>query len=108
MYGNEGEAWVMVKALDIDGLTLDMVGKEYKIAPYHSVPHGYASIEHEKVLLYIPDKIFEDHFVRKKVYEQYASLGDRIKINANGNMGTYVIKNITGDGRYLTLQMMRD
>lgn len=108
MYGNEGEAWVMVKALNIDGLSLDRVGEEYKIAPYYSVPHGYASIEHENVLLYIPDRIFEDHFVRKKVYEQYAGLGDQIKINANGNLGTYVIENITGNSCYVTLQMKKE
>lgn len=108
MYGNEGEAWIMTKALSMEGLKLDNVGQEYKIAPYHSVPHGYASIEHENILLYIPDKIFEEHFVRKEVYKQYAGLGDRIKINANGNMGVYVIENITGDGCYVTLQMKRD
>ena len=108
MYGNEGEAWVMVKALNIGGLSLDRVGEEYKIAPYHYVPHGYASIEHEMILIYIPDRIFEEHFVGKKVYEQYVGLGDRIKINANGNLGTYVIENITGDGHYATLQMKRE
>lgn len=32
----------------------------------------------------------------------YASAG------INGNMGAYVIKNITGDSHYVTLQMERD
>lgn len=108
MYSNEGEKWVMVKPLTLGNLKIDEVGKEFKIAPYHSVPHGYASIEYEKVLLYIPDKVFEAHFVRKVVYEKYAGLGDRILINANGNLGTYTIEDITGDGHYVTLHLEQD
>lgn len=49
MYGNEGEAWIMTKVLSMEGLKLENVGQEYKIAPYHSVPHGYASIEHGNI-----------------------------------------------------------
>lgn len=105
MYGNEGEKWVMVKPLSLENLKINEVGTEFEIAPYHNVPHGYASIEYEGVLLYIPDKIFEEHFAREVVYKKYSRLGDRILINANGNLGTYVIEEITGDGHYVTLHL---
>lgn len=108
MYGNEGEKWVMVKPLSLENLKMNEVGREFKIAPYHSVPHGYASIEYEGILLYIPDKVFEEHFVREAVYKKYSCLGDRILVNANGNLGTYVIEAITGNSHYVTLHLEQD
>lgn len=108
MYGNEGESWVQVKPLNLNGLRLNNVGGEFKIAPYHSVPHGYASISYEGVLLFILDKVFEEHFVRKTVYDQYAKVGDTIKINANGNLGTYTIEHIKGNGYYVTLELEQE
>lgn len=105
MYGNEGEKWIMAKALSLNGLTISNVGTEFEIKPYHSVPHGYASIQHEGILLFIPDKIFENHFVKWETYKQYYQLGDAIKINANGNLSEYTIENISGDGHYVTLEL---
>lgn len=105
MYGNEGEKWVMVKELSINGLMINEAGTEFEIAPYYSVPHGYAAIKYEGILLFIPDNIFEEHFVKLEKYKQYYQLGDIIKINANGNLGEYVIEDISGDGHYVTLQL---
>lgn len=108
MYGNEGEKWVMTKALSLNSLTINEVGTEFEIKPYYSVPHGYASIQHEGILLFIPDKVFKEHFVRLDTYKQYYHLGDIIKINANGNFGDYSIVRIDGDGHYITLRLKRD
>lgn len=105
MYGNEGEKWVMVKELSINGLMINEAGTEFEIAPYYSVPHGYAAIKYEGILLFIPDNIFEEHFVKLEKYKQYYQLGDIIKINANGNLGEYVVEDISGDGHYVTLQL---
>lgn len=105
MYGNEGEKWVMTKQLSLNGLTINKVGTEFEIQPYHSVPHGYASIQYEGILLYIPDKVFEEHFVKWETYKQHYQLGDVIKINANGNLSEYVIENISGNGHYVTLEL---
>lgn len=108
MHGNEGEAWILVKPLTLNRLRLNDVGTEFKIAPYYSVPHGYASISYEGVLLFILDKVFEEHFVKKSVYDQYAKVGDTIKINANGNLGTYTIEHIKGNGYYVTLELEQE
>lgn len=105
MYGNEGEKWVMTKPLSLNGLTINEVGTEFEIKPYHSVPHGYASIQYESILLFIPDKIFEEHFVKWEVYKQHYQLGDVIKVNANGNLNEYVIEGISGNGHYVTLEL---
>lgn len=108
MYGNEGEKWVMVKELSINGLMINEVGTEFEIAPHYSVPHGYTSIKYEGILIFIPDKVFEEHFVRLDTYKQYYNLGDIIKINANGNLGDYSIEGIDGNGYYITLRLERD
>lgn len=108
MYGNEGEKWVMINELSINGLMLNEVGTEFEIAPYYSVPHGYTSIKYEGILLFIPDKVFEEYFVRLETYKQYYNLGDIIKINANGNLGDYTIEGIDGNGHYITLRLERD
>lgn len=108
MYGNEGERWVMTNELSINGLMINEVGTEFEIHPYYSVPHGYASIKYEGILLFIPDKIFEAHFVRWDTYKQYYHLGDIIKINANGNLGDYSIEGIDGNGHYVTLKLEQD
>ena len=50
MYGNEGEKWVMITELSINGLMINEVGTEFEIAPYYSVPHGYTSIKYEGIL----------------------------------------------------------
>lgn len=105
MYGNEGEKWVMVKELSINGLMINEVGTEFEIAPYYSVPHGYSSIKYESILIFIPDKVFEEHFVRLDKYKQYYQLGDVIKINANGHLGEYTIESIDGNGNYVTLEL---
>lgn len=105
MYGNEGEKWVMTKKLSLNGLTINEVGTEFEIKPYHSVPHGYASIQCEGILLFIPDKVFEEHFVKWETYKQHYQMGDLIKINANGNLSEYVIENISGNGHYVTLEL---
>ena len=68
---------------------------------------GENFMKYESCLIYIPDKVFEEHFVKKNVYDQYAKLGDLLYINANGNLGSYTIENITGDGHYVTLQLER-
>lgn len=105
MYGNEGEKWVMTKQLSLNNLTINEVGTEFEIKPYHSVPHGYASIQYEGILLYIPDEVFKEHFVKWETYKQHYQLGDAIKINANGNLGTYTIEHIKGNGHYVTLEL---
>ena len=101
MYGNEGEKWVMTKPLSLNGLTLNGVGTEFEITPYYSVPHGYASIQYEGILLFIPDKFFEEHFIKWEVYKQYYQLGDVIKVN----LSEYVIENISGTGHYATVDL---
>lgn len=108
MYGNEGERWVMTNELSINGLMINEVGTEFTISPYYSVPHGYTSIKYEGILLFIPDKIFEEHFVRWDTYKQYYNLGDTIKINTDGNLEDYSIVDISGDGRCVTLTLKRD
>lgn len=108
MYGNECERWVMTHKLSVNGLMINEVGTEFKIAQYYSVPHGYTSIQYEGILLFIPDKIFENHFVKWDIYKQYYNLGDYVMINANGNLGTYSIEDINGDGEYVTLMLKRD
>lgn len=108
MYGNEGERWVMISELSLNGLMINEVGTVFKIAPYHSVPHGYASIEYEGILLFIPDQVFQDHFVRWDTYKQYYNVGDIIKINANGTLADYSIGRVEGDGYYVTLRLERN
>ncbi len=105
MYGNEGEKWIMTKILSIGGLGISAVGREFEIKPYHSVPHGYASIQYEGILLFIPDEIFEEHFIKLETYKQYYQLGDIIKINVNGNLSEYVIENISGTGHYAKVDL---
>lgn len=105
MYGNEGEKWVMTKKLSMNGLTINEVGTEFEIKPYYSVPHGYTSIKYEGILLFIPDEVFEEHFVKLEIYKQYYTFGDVIKINANGNLSEYSIECITGNGYYVTLKL---
>lgn len=108
IYGNVGEKWVQIKELKLGALDLREIGTEFTIKDYYSVPHGFASIEYKGVLLFIPDKIFEEHFVKWSEYKQYYQLGDRIMINANGNFSTYLIENITGAGHYVTLELEQD
>lgn len=108
IYGNVGETWVLIKELKLEALSLTDVGSEFKIKDYYSISHGYASIEYNGILLFIPDRIFEEHFIRLSEYKKYYQLGDRIMINANGNLSTYLIENITGAGHYVTLELERD
>lgn len=108
MFGNTGEKWVQIKELSINHLTLNEVGTEFKIGEYYSVPHGYTSIKYENCLLFIPDNIFEEHFVKLDIYKLYHQLGDKIMINANGNLGSYTIENVDGTGHYVTLSLKRD
>ena len=105
MYGNEGEKWVMTKKLSLTGLIFNAVGTEFEIKPYYSVPHGYVSIQYEGVLLFIPEKIFVEHFVKLETYKQYYRLGDVIKINAGGNLSEYVIEKFSGNGDYVTMEL---
>ena len=108
IYGNVGETWVLIKELKLEALTLTDVGNEYKIKDYYSIPHGYASIECNGILLFTPDRVFEEHFIRLSEYKKYYQLGDRIMINANGNFSTYLIENISGAGHYVTLELEQD
>lgn len=108
MYGNTGEIYVQIKKLCLDGLLLDKMGEEFKIGEYYSTPHGFTALEHGGCLLYVPDKIFDDHFVKWAVYKQYYCLGDTISINACGNLGEYTIEGIDGDGHYITLMLERN
>ena len=108
IYGNVGEKWVQIKELKLGALDLKEIGTEFTIKDYYSVPHGFASIEYKGVLLFIPDKIFEEHFVKWSKYKQYYQLGDRIMINANGNLSTYTIEYIKGDGNCVTLDLKQD
>lgn len=105
IYGNVGEKWVQIKELKLGALDLKEIGTEFTIKDYYSVPHGYASIEYNGILLFIPDDVFEEHFVRWSEYKKYYQLGDRIMINANGNLSTYTIEHIKGDGHYVTLEI---
>jgi len=108
IYGNVGEKWVQIKELKLGALDLKEIGTEFTIKDYYSVPHGFASIEYKGVLLFIPDKIFEEHFVKWNKYKQYYQLGDRIMINANGNLSTYTIEYIKGDGNCVTLDLKQN
>lgn len=108
MYGNTGEKWVQIKELSLNHLELKEVGTEFTIGEYYSVPHGYTSIKHEECLIFIPDCIFEEHFVRWEIYKQYYQLGDVIMVNANGNLGKYVIEHIDGDSCYVNLTLKLD
>lgn len=105
MYGNTGDTYVQIKKLCLDGLLLDKVGEECDILP---TPHGFTALNYGGCLLYIPDNIFEEHFVRWEVYKQYYCLGDIISINANGNLGDYSIKGIEGDSHYVTLRLEKN
>ena len=105
MYGNVGERWIQVKKVDLNGLTLNEIGSEFVIQEYYSVPHGYASIKSNNILLFIPDEIFKESFVPFDKYKKYYTLGDYVSINANGSLRTYSIENIEGDGHYITLRM---
>lgn len=108
MHSNTGEKWVMINELSLNGLLINEAGTEFEIGDYYSVPHGYAPIEYEGLLLFIPDEIFEKHFIKLSEYKKYYQLGDRIMVNANGNLGTYAIDNIEGDGNYVTLRLEED
>lgn len=108
MYGNEGDQWVLVKPLTLGRVVINEVGEIFKIGQYYSVPHGYTSIEDNDSLIYIRDKIFEEHFVKKQIYDLYKREGSVICINANGNLGKYTIEDITGDGQYVTLQLKQN
>lgn len=105
MFGNVGERYVQIKRLNLKSLILNEVGTEFVIQEYYSVPHGYAAIKHNDVLLFIPDEIFEKHFVTWEKYKQYYNYGDSIMINANGNLRTYSIESINGDSHYVTLSL---
>ncbi|MGL6201496.1 MAG: hypothetical protein ACRC3H_21450 [Lachnospiraceae bacterium] len=85
MYGNTGECWVMIKELELNGLMINEAGTEFKIDEYYSVPHGYTAITYEGCLIYMPDAIFEECFVKWDVYKQYYQL-ETIILNANGTL----------------------
>lgn len=108
MYGNVGERWIQVKKIDLNGLVLNEIGSEFVIQEYYSVPHGYASIKFNDILLFIPDELFKASFVTFGKYKKYYNLGDCVNINANGNLRTYTIENIDGDGHYITLSLEAD
>lgn len=108
MYGNTGDAYVQIKKLCIDGLSIDRVGEKFEIGEYYSIPHGLTALELGNCLIYVPDATFEEHFVKWEVYKQYYSLGDIVCINANGNLGRYSIEGIEGDGYYVTLKLEQD
>jgi len=105
MYGNVGEKWVQVKDLDLGNMHLRCTGDTFEIQDYYAVPHGYSSIKYNGVLLFVPDKIFKEHFVVEEEYKKYARCGSIIKVNANGNLRTYEIDNIDGDNYYVTLNL---
>lgn len=108
MNGNTGDLYVQIKKLCLDGLLLDKVGEGFRIGEYYSTPHGFTALGRGGCLLYVPDEIFEEHFVKWEVYKRYYCLGDKISINANGNLGEYSIEDIDGDGHYITLRLERD
>lgn len=113
MYGNVGETWVQIKKLETDKLVLDEIGtqfqiEEYQIEEYRSFPHSYASISYKGIYLFISDDIFKEHFVKWEVFKRYYQLGDRIMLNANGNLGEYTIENIDGDGCYVALSLKHE
>ena len=108
MYGNEGDRYVQVKKLCVDGLNIDYIGKTVEIGQYYSVPHGLTALKYNNILVYVPDKLFEEHFVREEVYKQYLTYGDKICINANGNLNVYCIEEIQGEGHFVTLRLKKD
>ncbi|MCD7996522.1 MAG: hypothetical protein LUH21_04730 [Clostridiales bacterium] len=105
MYGNVGEKWVQVKHLDLGSMNLRCTGETFEIQDYHSFPHGYVAIKYEGVYLFIPDEIFENHFVKESEYKKYLTYGSIIHLNANGNLRAYEIDNIDGDDHYVTLSL---
>jgi len=108
MYGNTGERWVMIKELSLNGMIINEAGTEFEIGEYYSVPHGYTSIEYEGCLLFVPDELFLEHFVKWEIYKKYYRLGDKIMLNANGNLGTYSIESINGGSHYVTISLEAD
>lgn len=107
MHGNVGEKYIQIKDLVIGNMYLNECGTEFEIQNYYSVPHGYSSIRYDGILLFIPDKVFEEHFITLIKYKQYYQLGDHIMINANGTFDTYSIENIDGNSHYVTLKLER-
>ena len=108
MYGNTGEKYVQIKKLDRDVLSIDKVGEEFKIGEYYSTPHRFTALNQGGCLIYVPDGVFKEHFVKWEIFKQFYSLGDVICINAKANLGKYSIERIDGDGQYVTLRLERN
>ena len=107
MYGNVGDKYTLVKEIDNGGLILNDIGGEYEIQEYYSVPHGYTSIKHGDILLFIPDEVFNNNFVKKEQYSRYKREGSTLYLNANGNLREYEIDTMNSDDKahYVTLHL---
>jgi len=107
MYGNVGEKYIQIKKITLNGFVLNDIGSEFVIQDYYSVPHGLTSIKYNNVLLFIPDELFNTHFVTYVKYKKYYNLGDEIMMNVHGNLRTYSIKSISGDdnSHYVTMSI---
>jgi hypothetical protein len=107
MYGNVGDKYILVKEIDKIGLILNDIGSEYEIQEYYSVPHGYTSIKHNGILLFIPDELFNKGFVKSEQYSRYKREGSVLYVNANGNLREYEIDTINSDDKahYVTLHL---
>lgn len=109
MYGNVGDIYIQIKEIDKNGLKLNNIGDEYKIQEYYSVPHGYTSIKCNEVLMFIPDRLFDECFRKKEIYNNYLKQGDNIKVNVKGKLRTYEIVCIettnSGGSHYVSLDL---
>ena len=103
MYGNVGEKYIQIKEINQGGLKIKNIGEEFEIQEYYSVPHGYTSIKCDGILIFVPDKLFNECFVVKELYNTYLKQGDNIKVNVNGEFRTYeitVIETTSGGGSH--------
>ena len=98
---------ILSKELIIDGFAFNDVGGEYEIQEYYTVPHGFASIKHEGILLFIPDNLFNEYFIKKDRYMKYRKEGDTLFLNVIGDLREYEINEIKAKGNthYVTLEL---
>lgn len=102
MYSNVGDKYIQVKEINKDGFKLNNIGTEYVIQEYYSVPHGYTSIKYNGILMFIPDNLFNNCFVKEDLYNKYIKQGDNLRVNVNGEFRTYEVVCIeqTGNGTH--------
>lgn len=107
MFGNEGERWVQIKPLNLEGITLDRTGEVFVVQEYCSLPHDYVAIKCKDIVCTLTDEVFLNHFIKETEYDYYG-VGSKLKLNIGGVLGTYYINVINPCESHITLKLTRE